>query len=109
MRVISKRRLREFWEKHPNAEQPLKTWWRIVVDRETQWRHIHDVKAMLTGVDAFNLECGIPVVVFNIGGNKYRLVSRIYYDYARVYFKAVLTHRQYTAGKWKEQICLGRI
>jgi mRNA interferase HigB len=109
MRVISKRRLREFWETHPAAEEPLKAWWRIVSDRDTQWRHIHDVKAMLTAVDGFNLECGVPVVVFNIGGNKFRLVTRIYYDYGRVYVKAVLTHAQYDAAKWKEQICLGQI
>jgi mRNA interferase HigB len=107
MRVISKRRLREFWEKHSDAEEPLKAWWRIVSDRDMQWRHIHDVKAVLTGVDGFNLDCGIPVVVFNIGGNKYRLVARIYYDYQRVYVKAVLTHKEYDAAKWKEQICLG--
>jgi mRNA interferase HigB len=94
MRVISKRRLREFWEKHPNAEEPLKAWWRIVSERDTQWRHIHDVKAMLNGVDGFNLECGVPVVVFNIAGNKYRLVARIYYDYGRVYVKAVFDSRR---------------
>jgi len=109
MRVISKRRLREFWEKHPDAEEPLKAWWRIVSDRDTQWRHIHDVKAMLNGADGFNLECGIPVVVFNVRGNKYRLVARVLYEYQRVYVKVVLTHRQYDAAKWKEQICLGLI
>jgi mRNA interferase HigB len=109
MRVISKRRLREFWEKHPNAEEPLQAWWRIVTDRDTQWHHIHDVKAMLTGVDGFNLDCGIPVVVFNIGGNKYRLVARVLYNFQRVYVKAVLTHAQYETAKWKEQICLGLI
>lgn len=109
MRVISKRRLREFWEKHPSAAEPLKAWWRIVGDRDTQWRHIHDVKAMIPGADGFNLECGVPVVVFNIGGNKYRLVARIYYDFGRVYIKTVLTDREYDADKWKEQICLGQI
>jgi mRNA interferase HigB len=109
MRVISKRRLREFWDKHPDAEEPLKAWWRIVSDRDTQWQRIHDVKAMLKSADGFNLKCGVPVVVFNIGGNKYRLVTRVFYDYRRVYVKAVLTHREYDAGKWKEQICLGQI
>jgi mRNA interferase HigB len=76
MRVISKRRLREFWEKHPDAEEPLKAWWRIAADRDTHWRHIHDVKAAINGVDGLNLECGVPVVVFNISGNKKRLVVR---------------------------------
>jgi mRNA interferase HigB len=109
MRVISKRRLREFWKIHPDAKEPLKAWWRIVGDRDTRWRHIHDVKAMLTGVDGFNLECGVPVVVFNIGGNKHRLVARIYYEFGRVYVKAVLTQKEYDAAQWKEQICLGLI
>jgi mRNA interferase HigB len=109
MRVISKRRLRLFWEKHPSAKEPLNAWWRIVSDRDTHWQHIHDVKAMLTGVDGFNLECGIPVVVFNIGGNKYRLVARVLYEYGRVYVKAVLTHEEYDSTFWKEQICLGLI
>ncbi len=109
MRVISKRRLREFWEKHPDAEQPLQAWWRIVGDRDTCWRHIHDVKAMLTGVDGFNLPCGVPAVVFNIGGNKYRLVVRVFYEFQRIYVKAVLTHQQYDSNLWKEQICQGLI
>lgn len=109
MRVISKRRLREFWERHPDAEEPLKAWWRIVSDRDTQWRHIHDVKAAITGAVGFNLECGISVVAFAIGGNKYRLVARLYYDYQRAYIKAVLTHKQYDAAKWKQQLCLGQI
>jgi len=109
MRVISKRRLREFWEKHPEAEQPLQTWWRIVGDRDTRWRHIHDVKRTFAGVDGFNLDCGVPVVVFNIGGNKYRLVARVLYEYQRVYVKAVLTHAEYDSNLWKEQICQGLI
>jgi len=95
MRVISKRRLREFWEKHPNAEEPLQAWWRIVTDRDTQWHHIHDVKAMLTGVDGFNLDCGIPVVVFNIGGNKYRLVVAMDYGRQACFVKFIGTHKQY--------------
>ena len=109
MRIISKRRLREFWEKHSDAEEPLKTWWRLVGDRDVQWRHIHDVQAAFPGADGFNLECGIPVVVFNVGGNKFRLVARIYYHYGRVYVKTVLTHKDYDAAKWREQICLGLI
>jgi mRNA interferase HigB len=109
MRVISKRRLREFWQRHPDAQGPLKAWWNIVAARETSWRHIHDVKSMFRGVDSFNLECGVPVVVFNVGGNKYRLVARVYYDFERVYVKIVMTHREYDTNTWKEQICLGLI
>ena len=54
-------------------------------------------------------DCGIPVVVFNVARNKYRLVARVYYEYQRVYVKAVMTHGDYDAAKWKEQICHGQI
>ena len=109
MRVIAKPRLRGFWEAHPDAEKPLKAWWKIVASRDTDWRNINDVKASLSGVDGFNLDCGVPVVVFNIGGNKYRLVARIDYASHTVYIKAVLTHREYDRNQWKQQICQGHI
>lgn len=109
MRVIAKPRLREFWTKHPDAERPLKAWWKLVASRDTDWRSIQDVKASLPGVDGFNLDCGVPVVVFNIGGNKYRLVARVEYDFHAVYIKAVLTHAEYDRNQWKAQICQGSI
>jgi len=105
MRVIAKPRLREFWAKHPDAESPLKAWWKLVRSKETDWKNIQEVKATLPGVDGFDLKCGVPVVVFNIGGNKYRLVARIEYAIHTVYIKHILTHDDYDKGAWKEQIC----
>jgi mRNA interferase HigB len=101
--VIAKPRLRDFWTKYRNAETPLKTWWKIV--RKARWANIQDVRLPFPHADAVELKCGLVVTVFNIGGNKYRLVTTIAYEYHTVYIKAVLTHEQYDSQRWKVQLC----
>ena len=110
MRVISKRRLREFGEKYKDAELPLTTWWKTVNADKTDWKNITDVKKTYASADGIKLRpCDVNVVVFNIGGNKYRLVARILYETHRVYIKKVMTHAEYDTGKWKEEICQGLV
>lgn len=89
MRIIARRTLREFWELHPDAEQPLKAWfaeasgatWETPQAIKDQYRHASFV--------ADNR------VIFNIGGNKYRLVVHVNYDFGIVYIKFVGTHGEY--------------
>jgi mRNA interferase HigB len=102
MRVISKARLRDFWQAHPDAEKPLTTWWKIA--GRADWASIQEVRATFPHADAVELESGLTVTVFNIGGNKYRLIARIIYDYRRIYVKRVLTHREYDSRKWEAQV-----
>lgn len=90
MRIISKATLRVFWERHPKAEGPLKAWFALV--SATSWRRPADVKAMFgTTVDFV----GDNRVIFDIGGNKYRLIVRISYEYGQVLIKFVGTHSEY--------------
>jgi len=103
MRVIAKPRLRRFWEEHKDAQEPLSSWWKV--SRRSDWRSIRDVRLTYPHADAVLLDCGLQVTVFNVGGNKYRLVTRIIYEHHRIYIKAVLTHAQYARGKWKVQLC----
>lgn len=103
MRVISRPRLRAFWERHPDAETPLNAWWKVAL--KSDWPSIQQVRAVYPHADAVKLECGLLVTVFNIGGNKYRLVTRIVYEYRRIYIKSVLTHKEYDLGNWKVQLC----
>jgi mRNA interferase HigB len=93
MRIISVGRLRAFWEllRYGDAEQPLSTWVRVV--RSAEWRRPPDVKRMFNRVDI--LRDGR--VVFDIRGNKYRLVAWINYEYGVVYVRFIGTHRQYDA------------
>ena len=89
MRVIAKRTLREFWKLHPDSEQPLKAWHAEVAD--AAWQTPADVKAKF-GTASILKDCR---VVFNIGGNKYRLVVKINFDYQVVYVRFVGSHEDY--------------
>jgi len=89
VRVISRRRLREFWEDHPDAERPLMTWYSIV--KAKTYDSPHDLKKDFRSVSFL----GGSRTVFNMGGNKYRLVVDMRYDLGRVYVREVLTHDEY--------------
>jgi mRNA interferase HigB len=103
MRVINKPRLRVFWHRHPDAKAPLTAWWKIA--RKARWESIDDVHVVYPQADAVALDCGIVATVFNIGGNKYRLVVRIEYQFHCIYVKMVMTHAEYDKEKWKVQLC----
>ena len=89
MRVIAKRTLRAFWEKHRNAEQALKAWHAEV--KSASWSSPSDVKKMYPSADV------IPGdrLVFNIKGNNYRLIVAVRYDLGIVFIRFVGTHAEY--------------
>ena len=91
MRIIAKRTLRAYWEKNRRAEQPLKAWYAIAAKAE--WSSPADVKTVYGTASIV----GNDRVVFNIGGNRYRLVVR--FDYARRigFVRFVGTHTEYEA------------
>lgn len=91
MQIIARRTLRVFWNRHPQAEGPLRAWYKIVAAAE--WQSPADVNAMFgTSVDFV----GDKRVIFDIGGNKYRLIVRVAYaPFHRVLIKFVRTHAEY--------------
>ncbi|MGP8216723.1 MAG: type II toxin-antitoxin system HigB family toxin [Bacteroidia bacterium] len=89
MRIIAKSTLREFWEKHSDAEIPLKTWHKIVEKEE--WRNMHDIKKIFGNASIV----GENRVVFNIKGNDYRLVVYIIFKVHKVFIRFIGTHKQY--------------
>ena len=91
MRIISRKTLRDFWEKfnYADSEQPLKSWFKIA--SEADWATPADIKEQF-GSASF---VGNNRVVFNIGGNKYRLVVAVNYPYRIMYIRFVGTHKQY--------------
>jgi len=93
--VISERKLREFWRKHPAAEEPLRAWHRAV--KHVAWQNFAQVRALYPSADQVG-----KFTVFNIGGNKYRLIAVIHYDYPRVFVRHVLAHAEYSRGNWKD-------
>ena len=95
MRIISRKALREFWEVHPDAEHPLEDWFRIT--KHAQWANLAETRSDFPHADPVG-DC----TVFNIGGNKFRLVVKIRYNRQRVYITRVLTHKEYDKEKWKD-------
>ena len=94
MKIISNRALRAFVAEHPQAESPLQGWRRVIEkNRFANWA---ELKAAFNAVDKVG-----ELVVFDIGGNKYRLITYIRFEKQIVYIKAVLTHRDYDKGAWK--------
>lgn len=89
MRVISKRALREYWESHPDAEESLTTWYRAA--KAADWDGPMSVKAAFPKASIV----GNNRVVFNIRGNRYRLVVRIEYRYRTLYVRFLGTHAEY--------------
>ncbi|MBN2024672.1 MAG: type II toxin-antitoxin system HigB family toxin [Pirellulales bacterium] len=100
MHVISKKKLREFWKRWPQAEEPLRAWYRIV--DKASWESFADVRATFPRADLVgHLDEGSRIV-FDVGGNKFRLVVVVFFAFGRVYIRHVLTHAEYDRGKWKE-------
>jgi mRNA interferase HigB len=100
VRIISLRKLREFWERHPDAQAPLRTWYRLALGAD--WTSLEDVRRTFPHADGIRGARGETLTVFNIKGNSYRLVVRIRYDYQLINVRAVLTHAAYDRGQWKD-------
>lgn len=95
MHVITQRPLREFWTRHPRAETPLKTWFRRA--KKAAWDSFADVRADYPAADQVG-----RFTVFDIGGNKYRLVVVVHFNRGKLFVRHVLTHAEYDDGKWKD-------
>jgi mRNA interferase HigB len=92
MRIITKRTLRDFWagaSRYADARTPLEAWHDEV--RRARWRSPADVKARYRNASVLKGRR----VVFNIGGNKYRLIARVLYQHQAVYIRFVGTHAEY--------------
>lgn len=90
MQIIAKRTLRVFWERHPQARTPLQSWFAVV--SKSVWNSPADVKGEFGATVDFVAD---NRVIFDISGNKYRLVVRVAYSHKRVLIKFVGTHADY--------------
>jgi mRNA interferase HigB len=102
MNVIKLRTLKAFWMVHADAERPLFDWFQFC--RRARWQNIRDVRRAYPHADAVAVKSGRTATVFNIGGNKYRLVALVDYQFQRMLVTHVLTHADYDRERWKEQL-----
>ena len=87
--MISRKALREFWERHEDAELPLRAWFKEA--REATWKYPAEIKAQYASASIL----GDNRVVFNVKGNEYRLVVAVRYDLGIIFVRFVGKHSQY--------------
>ena len=93
MHIISKKKLREFWEKYPKAKSALEAWYQAA--RNAEWESFNDVRKTFNMADQVG-----RFTVFDIGGNKFRLIAAIHFNRGKLFVRHVLTHSEYDEGKW---------
>ena len=95
MHIITRKRIVDFANKYPKCSSALDSWYRIL--RYSTVSNFSELRAIFPSADQVD-----GLTVFNIGGNKARLVAAIHYNTQRLYIRHVLTHSEYDKNKWKE-------
>ena len=95
MHVITRKRLNDYAEKHPNTKSALAQWYESI--KQGKFTSFVELREVFPSADQVG-----KLTVFNIGGNKARLIAAIHYNRQKVYIRAVLTHTEYDQERWKE-------
>jgi len=94
VRVIGRKALRDFGKVHPDATPSLSNWFKTT--RKARWKNLAELRNDFGGADQVGRR-----TVFNIAGNKYRLVARVNYRSRRTFIVHILKHEKYEKGEWK--------
>lgn len=95
MRTIKRGALEQFWQSHPDARASLESWYTVV--RRAEWKTPAEMKQVYPNADLLGRR-----TIFNIAGNKYRMIARVNYQSQRVFVLHLLTHAEYDKGAWKQ-------
>ncbi len=93
--IVTKKTLRDFWQIHPEAEAVLMIWYKVT--KKAAWKNLAETKADFHHADIVGI-----CTIFNIVGNKYRLITKIYYPGKKVSIRFVLTHAEYNKKGYKD-------
>ena len=96
MHIITRKRLLDFSKTYPDCSSALESWYRIV--KHTDFDSFAAIRATFPSADKVG-----KLTVFNIGGNKARLIVAIHYNTNRVYIRDILTHAEYDRGTWRQK------
>ena len=99
MNVIAPRTLRTFSEQHPEAEEPLRDWYNHL--RRIEPQNFAELKTHFNSVDAARSKEDLIVFIFDVAGNKYRVVCGINFTSSTAFIKRIMTHDEYT--QWNKQ------
>jgi mRNA interferase HigB len=99
MRIIKPATVRSWAAIHADAAAALERWMTLIEDAE--WRNLTEMRAAIASADEVAVRSGRRVVVFNVGGNKYRLIAAVHCNRQIVYALHFMTHAEYDKDKWK--------
>jgi mRNA interferase HigB len=104
VRIITWRMLREFGSRWPASVGPIREWYGVT--QRATWRNFTEVKATFGQTDQAVVRSGQRVCIFDIGGNKFRLVAFVSYAKRKVYVLRVMTHKEYdkSGQRWKQDL-----
>lgn len=102
MRIIKEPTLQHFAARFPQAAEWLEAWRKNI--RAASWKNLVDVRRVYPSADAVKVESGRTVVIFNVCGNKYRLIVALHYRSGIVYTLRFLTHAEYSKDQWKSEL-----
>jgi mRNA interferase HigB len=94
MHLITRKTLRTFWQQHPDSKTALERWSQII--ERNNFDSFTQLRATFPNADLVG-----KLTVFNIGGNKYRLIAAIHFNRHKVYIRHILTHAEYDQDNWK--------
>lgn len=95
MHVISKKKLKDFWEERADSKSALEAWFKIM--QGTRYETWGELRTTFPKADKVGEK-----IVFDIGGNKYRLITVVHFNRGKVFVRDVLTHQEYDRGRWKD-------
>lgn len=95
MHVIKRKKILDFIQSNKNSETALNAWYRLV--KKESYANFVALRNHFPHADQVG-----KLTVFNIGGNKYRLIAAIHYNTKKIFIREILTHQEYDKNKWKE-------
>ena len=102
MRVIKPATVRYWMREHPKAKPGLE-WWLETI-RHGSWGSLADLRRTFPSAEAVRVASGRRVIVFNIGGNSYRLMAALHFNTGQAYALAFMTHSEYSKDRWKDTL-----
>lgn len=101
-RIITKKRLQEYVKEHPATRASLTHWEKTIIAAE--WQSPSDLKHTFNNADPVTVASGATVYVFNIEGNRHRLIAAIHFNTGMVFILRILTHSEYDRNQWKLEL-----
>jgi mRNA interferase HigB len=99
MRVIKPQTIQSYWRMHAGARASLQEW--LARTTAAEWAHFADLRETFPSADLVNVASDKPAIVFNISGNRYRLITAVHFNKKCVYVLLFMTHAEYSKDEWK--------